>query len=213
LAKLNPDFTIKQSETGYKKPGKQFRNPSRFLGWRFQVIITGIAPEPVRLFGKSHLASNELVYLASKALKTYLASRIITSLDPGWDQALAKAALELNLPYTVALPYSGRDNEMKRSLRINYYELLSRADEVYLVSDTDCPTALFDCRCWQLDQADMGLVLWDYDFESDIFEAIQYGLEKGKAINNLWQDWCNLSNLRKVKTISYQDHKTGAQVF
>jgi hypothetical protein len=213
LAKLHPEVILNTSETGNEMPGKQISFPSRFLGWRFEVIITGIAPPPASLYGKSRLASNELVYLASKALKTYEASRVVTSLDPGWDQALAKAALELKLPYTVALPYAGRDSEMKRGTRISYYELLSRADEVFLISNGECPTAVFDCRCWQLDQSDIGLVLWDYEFYGEIFEAVRYGIEKGKTINNLWEDWCNLSNLRKIKTFSYQDHKTGAQVF
>jgi hypothetical protein len=177
------------------------------------MIITGIAPPPHQLYGKSHLAANELVYLASQALKKYKASRIVSTLEPGWDQALAKAALELKLPFTVALPYAGRDNSMAAGARIAYYELLSRSDEVYKISDVECPTAIFDCLCWQLDQSDMVLVLWDFNFEDDIFAAIKYGLDQRKTITNLWQDWQNLSNLRKIKNQSYQSWKTGAQIF
>jgi hypothetical protein len=175
------------------------------------VIITGIAPPPGRLYGKSRLAANELVYLASKALKEYQASMVITPLEPGWDQALAKAALELKIPYTVALPYPGRDSEMSQEARVSYYELLSRAHEVYMISEQVSPAAWHECRCWQLDQSDMGLVLWDFSFEGEIFTAVKYGLDQGKTINNLWQDWCTLSNLRKIKNISYQN--AGAQVF
>lgn len=177
------------------------------------MIITGIAPPPGRLYGKSRLAANELIYLASKALHNYKVSRIITPLEPGWDQALAKAALELNIPFTVSLPYPGRDSKMSAGAKITYYELLSRAEEVYLISENDSPTALHDCLYWQLDQSDMGLVLWDYCFEDDIFAAIKYGIEKGKTIINLWEDWYKLSNLSKIKTSTYQSSKTGAQVF
>jgi uncharacterized phage-like protein YoqJ len=177
------------------------------------VIITGIALPPRRLYGNSRLAANELVYLASKALKKYQGTRVISPLEPGWDQALAKAALELKLPYTVALPYKGRDNGMTTGARINYYELLSRADEVYIISENESSSTLYDCRCWQLDQSDMGLVLWDYNFYDDVFLSIKYGLDHRKTINNLWQDWQVLSGLRQTNKQSYQPQKTGAQVF
>jgi uncharacterized phage-like protein YoqJ len=183
------------------------------LGGLF-VIITGIAHSPQRLLERSLLPSNELVYLASKALKVYDATRLITSLELGWEQALAKAAVELKIPFVVAFPFPGRDSTWDREIRILYYELLSRADEVYQVNDTFSETSLYECRCWQTDQADLVLALWDYEFDNDtVFDAIHYALDKDVKVTNLWQDWFMLNHLRKKNQPEIVSRHKGAQVY
>lgn len=178
------------------------------------MIITGIAHPPERLRERSCLPSNELVYLANKALKDYRATRLITSLEPGWEQALAKAALELNIPYVVAFPHPGRDAEWKQETRIVYYDLLSRSEEVYQVCDFSCENALQECHYWQADHSDIVLALWDYDFGDETFNVIDYALNKGLEVDNLWQDWISVSSLRKLSPAAYTEaKKKGAQVF
>lgn len=176
--------------------------------------VTGVAHSPKRLQERSLLPSNELVYLASKALKVYGASHLITSLDLGWEQALAKAAVELNIPFVVSLPYPGRDSYWERENRILYYELLSRAAEVYQIHDTYQASSMQECRFWQTDQSDLILALWDYEFEKDdVFDAIRYALDKNVKVNNLWQDWHSLSHLRKKAPTTVVVRHKGAQVY
>ena len=178
------------------------------------MIITGVSHKPERLFERSSLPSNELVYLASKALKSYKATRLITSLEPGWEQALAKAAIELKIPYVIALPYPGRNSEWSREARVAYYELLSRAEEVYQINDSCSETALFECHTWQVDRADVVLALWDYEFEGDTFAVIDYALQQDVEVGNLWQDWSSLYKLRKQNTRNMvESSRKGAQVF
>jgi hypothetical protein len=112
------------------------------------MIITGIAHNPQRLHEKSEQPSTELVYLAARALENYQATSLVTSLSYGWDEALAKAAVEMKIPFTVAIPYPGRDTSMKREDMVIYYDLLSRPEDVYRINEAYCDTAAYECFCW-----------------------------------------------------------------
>jgi hypothetical protein len=178
------------------------------------MIVTGIAHPPERLRERSPLPSIELVYLAAQALKMYPATHLITSLAPGWEQALAKATLELGIPYTVALPYPGRDSGWPRPTRLLYLDLLARAGEVYMVSDACDENAVLEGHRWRVDRAGLVLALWDYDFQGVTFQVVDYALCSGRQVTNLWQDWQRLFSLRKARpAVQVQKRAIGAQVF
>jgi hypothetical protein len=178
------------------------------------MIITGIAHPPVRLHERSNLPSTELVYLAMRALREYGATQLLTSLAWGWEQALASAAIEMEIPFTVAIPYPGREVEWQREPRIRYYDLLARASEVYRVNDCYSDTSIMEGHQWRVQRAGLVLALWDYEFAGDTFSTIKYALQAGKKVVNLWQDWEALTNLRRpVFSFSLQRSRTGAQVF
>jgi hypothetical protein len=161
------------------------------------MIITGIAHNPKRLHETSEQPSTELVYLAARALEKYQATSLVTSLSYGWDAALVKAAVEMKIPFTVAIPYPGRDTNMTREDMVIYYDLLSRAEDVYRINDTYCDTAVYECYCWCVDHSDQVLALWDYEFTGEIFQVIDYSIKHDKRVINLWEDWSQLYTLRK----------------
>jgi hypothetical protein len=178
------------------------------------MIVTGIAHPPGRLHERGPVPSAELVYLAQTALKAYGATHLITSLAPGWEQALARAALELGIPYTVAIPYPGRDLEWEQRVRLGYLDLLARAGEVYRVSDAFTPDALLTGSCWRTSRADLILALWDFDFSGLTFQSLDYALKLEKTVVNLWKDWQHLYSLRKARpNVHVRAQKVGAQVF
>ncbi|MGE5223127.1 MAG: hypothetical protein ACM3PY_11870 [Omnitrophica WOR_2 bacterium] len=183
------------------------------------MIVTGIAHDPTRLNERGYLPSTELVYLASKALRAYQVKKLITSLNPGWDQALAKAAQELKIPYVVAIPYPGRDGGLKRDAQVLYYDLLARSDEVFRISEEYCDSAMLDCHCWRVDESDLVMALWDYEFEGETFDVIDYALKHGKEVANLWKDWSNLYTLRnnpdtiKVSSPDHPKASRGARIY
>jgi hypothetical protein len=176
--------------------------------------ITGIAHPPERIRERGYLPSSELIYLAKMALKEYGATSLITSLAQGWEQALAKAAVELEIPFSVAIPYPGRDAEWKRDACVFYLDLLARAAEVFRVSDSYSDTAVLEGHYWRVDQSNLVLALWDYDFYGDTFQAMDYALKSGKQVTNLWKDWQHLFSLRRIRpVVSVQQRKIGAQIF
>ncbi len=179
------------------------------------MIVTGISHAPARLHERTYLPSTELVYLATKALREYKAKHLVTSLSLGWEQALAKAAVELKVPFTVAIPYPGRDRVLRRDAQALYHELLSKADEVYQVSEEYDDSSMYEAHCWRVDCSDQVIALWDYEFRGDCFDVIKYALDHDRTVTNLWEDWRHLYMLRKNQTTytSYGDRTRGAQVY
>jgi hypothetical protein len=178
------------------------------------MIATGIAHPPIRLHERSDIPSAELVYLATMALKTYGATHLITSLAQGWEQALTKAAIELKIPYTAAIPFPGRDAGWKREARLLYLDLLARAGDVYRICDEWSESAVMEGHFWRVDRAELLLGLWDFEFQGDTFQTMSYGLKSGVTVVNLWNDWSHLYNLRRTRpVVSIRNGKVGAQVF
>lgn len=178
------------------------------------MIITGIAHIPQRLKERNLLPSSELVYLARRALCEYDATHLITSLAPGWEQALAKAAIELEVPYSVTVPFPGRDAGWDRALRNLYLDLMARSAQVNRFSESYRETALTECRQWRADRSELVLALWEYEFQGDVFETMRYASQKGLKVVNLWQDWERLASLRRRK-LAYASADTiaGARIF
>lgn len=178
------------------------------------MVITGIANHPNLLHERTDLPSSELVFLASQGLKEYKATQLITSLSPGWELALAEAANELDIPYTVAIPYPGRDQKWKGESRIRYYDALARAFEVYQVADNYEENVMLECHYWMVDRADMILALWSYEFFGETFNVIDYGIKNDITVTNLWRDWESLYTLKRTSRVKMgRIQRGGAQVF
>jgi hypothetical protein len=178
------------------------------------VIVTAIAHNPERIYERAVIPSVELVYLAKKALQEYQATHLLTSLEPGWEQALAKAAIELEIPFTVILPYPGRDSEWEREARLLYLDLLARSAGVESFSEAGTVTADLECHCFQVDHADTVLALWEYDFSDEVFAVLKYALKEDAQVVNLWEDWAHLFRLRRRSAALKQPAKrAGARIY
>lgn len=177
------------------------------------MIITGIAHPPARIHEKTQIPSIDLGHFGYLALKQYRVERLVTSLAPGWEQALARAARESEIPYTVAIPYSGHESGWEKKARLVFEELIEQAAAVVTISGGSHPDARLKCYRWQVNQADLVLSLWDYDFSSEVFGMIAYALRGGKQVANLWEDWNIVYNLRRRQARQLTPRRSGAQVF
>lgn len=180
------------------------------------MIVTGISHAPVRLMERTNLPSAELIHLARLALFEYGATRLITSLAPGWEQALAHAALELEIPFIAAIPFRGRDQDWTKEERVHYYKLIGKAERVHCLSEQYHVLASLDGHCWQVDRAEVLIALWDYDFQGETYDTMQYATRSGKRVFNLWEQWSHLREIRKalrVRTASAPTPKSGARVY
>jgi hypothetical protein len=171
------------------------------------MIITGFAHSPSRLREKKEIPSLELTFLAVRALQEYQATLLVTTLAPGWEQALAKAALELEIPYTVEVPSPRMNHFWHPDSEKLYKELLADAKETRLPAEpAGDPYA-------RIAQADLILALWDYEFQGEIYRMVNCALRMGKKVTNLWQDWEILLGLKKISGVLYNLPKQGAQIF
>jgi hypothetical protein len=171
------------------------------------MIITGIAHPPSRLREKKEIPSLELSFLALRALQEYPATRLVTNLTPGWEQALAKAAIELDIPYTVNVPFPRLVSFWQPEAERLYRELLAGAAETRNIQD---PPGGSHGR---VSQADLILALWDYEFQGEVFMLVEEALRLGKQVANLWPDWEALLSLKKVYGAVYNLPKQGARIF
>ncbi len=176
--------------------------------------ITGIAPGISSLYEKNCPPSDELAYLASQALQTYHPSTLITSLYPGWDQALAKAALSMDIPIHVALPYRKRESFIRINSPDLYKDLLPKAKYIECLADTYHEGVDLQCHLWRADRADLVLALWDYEFCGETFQVVDHALKSGKRVITLWEDWSRLYGLRKdLEAIYHAAQSRGALIF
>jgi hypothetical protein len=175
------------------------------------VIVTGIALPVAQLGEKTSLPSPELVHLAVNALKIYQASNLYTCLARGWEQALAKAALELQIPMSVMIPYPEQGQAWPRNARAAYHQLRSQATELRQVISCQPSSANLDYHCWMAAQSDLVIVLWDYTFQGEVFQVIDYAIRHDKRVVNLWQEWENLSQLRQAKPSPCQTRQRRSQ--
>jgi hypothetical protein len=177
------------------------------------MIITGIAHPPARLHERTRFPSLELVHFALLALQQYQGTRVITSLEPGWEQALAKAAIELELPYSVFGSLAERPPQLDKNSPPLLEELLAKADERIVLAEVDGSPRYTYWQNWRADQADLILALWDYDFQGETYQLIEYALKRGKPVANLWRDWDILVHVRRNRPLWYAPGRRGAQVF
>lgn len=180
--------------------------------------ITGIAQPTQPWYDRTSLPAGDMVFLAMRALRFYQATQVVTGLKPGWDQSLVKAAIELDLPFTVVLPYPGYELAWNRSVRIAASDLLVRARRVEYItgcSENDAAAGAWkEAHYRRVDQADLLMALWDFRFAGETYQVMNYALQTGKEVVNLWQDWDRLARLKRRPANQLQGKcTTGAQVY
>lgn len=155
------------------------------------MIIAGTGHRPDKLDGYGREAHEKLVAIACAGLGDIVGdvTRVISGGALGWDQALAEAALRLNLPLTLALPFSGFWSKWPKSSQ-DYLELLvSRADEVvYVCEGGYAPWKMQERNKWMVDNCDTVLALWN-GTDGGTHNCIKYANSIGRQIVNVWDKY------------------------
>jgi uncharacterized phage-like protein YoqJ len=107
----------------------------------------------------------------------------------GWDQALAAAALDLNIPTTMALPFPGFEDRWPSKSKTFLHSLIYRASKTVFVCDPGYAGWKMQKRNeWMVDNADSVLALWDGS-DGGTGNCVRYANKVGKPITNLWSEW------------------------
>lgn len=109
----------------------------------------------------------------------------------GWDQAVAVAARQLAVPYTIAVPFSGQESKWPAEAQEYYRTILAGAHTVITVSPGGYAAAKFAVRDrWLVENADVVLALCDDKPEkSGTRLTMEFAQAKGLDILNVWSDW------------------------
>ena len=153
------------------------------------MIISGTEHRPTKLGGYGDSASAKLMLIASTFLSTLPRHElhVISGMALGWDQALAKAAIQLGVPFTAAVPFVGQEGKWPMSSQAEYQSTIARAAYVQIVCPGGYSARSMQVRNeWMVDNSDAVLAMWDGS-TGGTYNCVQYALHRGKQIINLWK--------------------------
>jgi uncharacterized phage-like protein YoqJ len=150
------------------------------------MIVAGTGHRPNKLGGYSTEAFHKLVSIAEEWLIENKPEKVITGMALGWDQALARAANKLNIPFVAAVPFEGQPDAWTEESQLYYFYLLGKADEVIETSGKGYAAWKMQKRNqWMVDNADTILAMYD-GTSGGTANCIRYATEKNKPIINLY---------------------------
>lgn len=159
---------------------------------RKSIVVCGAGHHPAEL-GAGY-ERRRLVQLATSWLQKHQPRQLISGMAPGWDQALAVAALTLAIPVVAAIPYSGYEQTWNAEDQQLYHEILELASEVHFVAEgltedvSDLEKKQQRNR-WMVDRSDKVVALWNGSQSDTTAHCIAYARSVQKPVDNLWERW------------------------
>lgn len=133
---------------------------------------------------------NKLVDYIVSILPTYNATKIISGMALGFDQALAEAAIQLNIPFLAAVPFKGQEFVWPEEAKIKYNNILNRASEVIVVCEGGFETKKYFIRDQYLvNNADYVIALYNGQKNGGTAATVKYAKKQNKQISNIWSGW------------------------
>jgi hypothetical protein len=151
--------------------------------------------------GTGHRAYCEEVGL-TEVIRSVNPTSIISGMADGWDIALAKTSLSLNIPLAAAIPFHGfREHEKKGE----YQDILNNTltSAYYICSEGYEVWKLHQRNEWIADRANLMLAFWDGNKKGETFNCIEYCHKKNIP-------WINLFPTKKL--IDWDKIKVGVDV-
>jgi hypothetical protein len=151
------------------------------------LAITGHRPD--KLGGYDGGTYTSLVSFAKRILGELKPIKVITGMALGWDQAVAQACVELEIPFVAAIPFRGQDSRWPGESQDRYHALLNKAVEIVTVSQGGYSAQKMQVRNeWMVDHCDVLLALWDGS-SGGTANCVRYAEAKKVPIINVWSDW------------------------
>jgi uncharacterized phage-like protein YoqJ len=159
------------------------------------ITVAGTGHRPDRLGLGYDAKSEELLtdFAAIQLGKLRLSAplnRVISGFAQGWDQALARAAICLDIPVTAAIPFAGQEAKWPAVAQADYQRLLEKCERVVVVSEGPYAAWKFTKRDeFMVDNAHHILALYDEKGNSGTGITVAYAATKEKSVTNLWKAW------------------------
>lgn len=155
---------------------------------------TGHRPEKLGYYGAE--AEDRLMSVAALYLKDVIKPHdvVISGMALGWDQAVAQACYNLDIPFIAAVPCRNQAERWTSWYKSKYESLLLRACHVVYVSEAYDGECMQRRNQWMVDHADKIIACWDGS-RGGTYNCIQYAKKKHKRIDNLYQTWVAYNNV------------------
>lgn len=156
------------------------------------MIIAVTGHRPNKLGGYSYSTFRELVTLAKIMIDELKPERVITGMAIGWDQAVAQACVEKNIPFDAYVPCDNQDSPWPPESRKQWKELIAKAAHVVNVSPGSYETWKMQRRNQAMvDACEVVVALWDGS-RGGTHNCVQYAQSAGVTLINYWDKWRDL---------------------
>jgi predicted Rossmann fold nucleotide-binding protein DprA/Smf involved in DNA uptake len=154
--------------------------------------LAGTGHRPPRLGLDYSPASNERL---TRFLRQWLAARpappyVVSGMAQGFDQALAHAAVLLNIPLVAAVPFPQQESKWPAPARARYDAIMARAARVVGVCADGYSPAKFIARDhWMVAAAAEVVSLWDGRPGGGTTQTVSHALTMERPVHDLWPAW------------------------
>ena len=160
-------------------------------------VIAATGHRPDKLGGFSRPVWCALVAHARSFLEIMEPSGVISGMALGWDQAMARAALDLDIPVIAALPFAGQADRWPRHARNDYFRLLAEVTTKIKVWEQpgyeteDIRGALLARNRWMVDNCGLVVALWDGS-SGGTGHCVEYAKSVNRDLINGWGGFVHL---------------------
>lgn len=162
-----------------------------------EVILAGTGHRPTRLgLGYDKSSRESLRLFAIENIQRLREEGlnivdIVSGMAQGWDQALAEAAIELELNLIAAVPFVGMEAKWPADAKKRFSDILAKAKWVANVCDPGYAAWKFIKRDhWMVNHCTHLLALWDGSQAGGTWQTVNYAMQdKSKPVINLWDRW------------------------
>lgn len=158
-------------------------------------IFAGTGHRPEKLGGYNPTTDDRLLALASWHLEQHPCHAVISGMAAGWDQALAEAAIQHQIPLIAAVPFKGQEERWSVAARHRYLGLLSQAAHIEIIDgdvrdETEARRAFDKRNRWMVDRCTHLVTLWDGS-NGGTANCIRYATrgERPPKFYDLWSYW------------------------
>lgn len=139
------------------------------------------------------LSRDPIAFVIAEVVRDYLLnlkpSHFIGGGALGFDMIATDVARQLQVPYTLALPYEGYFERWEAVPRALMQSLIDDAAEVTYVSKPPYSRHKLTRRnYWMIDRADCVLALWD-GRKGGTSETVLYAWSRRIPVHNIWRDF------------------------
>lgn len=150
--------------------------------------IAGTGHRPNKLGGYNNESFLKLINIAENALKQMDVDEVISGMALGWDMALAQAAVNLNIPFTAAVPFNGYELMWQDKSKKYYYKLLTKAKRIeYICDDGYSPEKMQIRNEWMVNNCDVILTMYNGDTSGGTYNCVRYAESVNKPMINLYK--------------------------
>lgn len=152
------------------------------------LILACTGHRPDKLGGHSAELDEKLEFLASIVLQRLVPDQVLTGMALGWDQAIARAAFKLTIPYIAVVPFPNQPSFWPPEAIKSYRHLLNRASTVKMIGQDYSPQVMQQRNEWLVDNSE-GLIALHSGAPGGTANCIRYARAKRKKIYNYWKAW------------------------